>query len=68
MLYDVNQTPEQAARDKLDKRLRACGWHVQHKNALDFNASLGAAFREFQTSIGPADYVLKVKKLNQHGD
>ena len=58
MPHDVNQTPEQAARDRIDGRLRAAGWHVQDKNALDFNAGLGIAVREYQTEIGPADYVL----------
>ena len=58
MPHDVNQTPEQAARDRIDGRLRAAGWHVQDKNALDFNAGLGIAVREYQTDIGPADYVL----------
>jgi len=55
---DVNQTPEQLARDRIDERLRASGWHVQDKDALDFNAGLGVAVREYQTDIGPADYVL----------
>ena len=55
---DANQTPEQVARDRIDSRLRAAGWHVQDKDALDFNAGLGIAVREYQTDIGPADYVL----------
>ncbi|ASK21542.1 hypothetical protein [Halomonas sp. N3-2A] len=67
MLYDANQTPEQAARDKIDGRLRACGWHVQGKGSLDFNTDLGIAVREYQTPLGPADYVPKVKKRKQHG-
>ena len=58
MLHDVNQTPEQVARDRIDDRLRAAGWYVQDKDALDFNAGLGIAVREYQTDIGPADYVL----------
>lgn len=58
MSPDVNQTPEQLARDRIDERLRASGWHVQDKDALDFNAGLGVAVREYQTDIGPADYVL----------
>ena len=58
MLHDVNQTPEQVARDRIDDRLRAAGWYVQVKDALDFNAGLGIAVREYQTDIGPADYVL----------
>ena len=58
MSPDVNQTPEQLARDRIDERLRASGWHVQDKDALDFNAGFGVAVREYQTDIGPADYVL----------
>ncbi len=58
MPQDVNQTPEQAARDRIDGRLRAAGWHVQDKSELDFSAGLGIAVREYQTEIGPADYVL----------
>ncbi|MCQ2005689.1 DEAD/DEAH box helicase family protein [Rhizobium sp. NRK18] len=53
-----NQNPEQLARDRIDDRLRASGWHVQDKDALDFNAGVGVAVREYQTDIGPADYVL----------
>lgn len=56
--FYANQTPEQAARDRIDARLRASGWHVQDKDALDFNAGPGIAVREYQTDIGPADYVL----------
>ena len=59
---DVNQKPEQIARDRIDDRLRAAGWHVQHKDALDFTAGLGIAVREYQTDVGPADYVLFVDR------
>ena len=55
---DLNQNPEQIARDRIDERLRASGWHVQDANAIDFNAGLGLAVREYRTDIGPADYVL----------
>ena len=58
MPRDVNQNSEQIARDRIDDRLRAAGWHVQDKNAIDFNAGLGIAVREYQTDVGPADYVL----------
>jgi len=37
MAHDVNQNPEQIARDRIDGHLRVAGWHVQHKDALDFN-------------------------------
>ena len=52
---DVNQNPEQIARDRIDDRLRATGWHVQDRNAIDFTAGLGIAVRECQTDVGPAD-------------
>jgi len=58
----INQSPEQIARDQIDKRLRASGWHVQDKEALDFNVGLGVAVREYQTEKGPADYVLFVDR------
>ena len=57
-----NQTPEQVARDRIDDRLRASGWQVQDRSALDFNAGLGLAVREYPTDIGPADYVLFVDR------
>ena len=62
MPHDVNQTPEAAARDRIDGRLRAAGWQLQDKSAIDFNAGLGIAVREYQTDIGPADYVLFVDR------
>ena len=58
MPQDVNQTPEQAARDRIDGRLRAAGWHVQDREAIDFSAGAGIAVREYPTDTGPADYVL----------
>src|SRR5438270_1367798 len=58
----ANQNPEQAARDRVDKLLAGSGWAVQDKNAIDFNAGPGIAVREYQTDIGPADYVLFVEK------
>ena len=57
-----NQTPEQAARDKIDQQLSNAGWIVQDNNKIDFSASLGIAVREYQTSVGPADYILFVDK------
>ena len=57
-----NQTPEQAARDIIDGMLEQAGWEVQAKDRIDFGAGLGIAVREFQTDIGPADYVLFVNK------
>ena len=57
-----NQTPEQAARDKIDQQLSNAGWIVQDNKKIDFSAGLGIAVREYQTSVGPADYILFVDK------
>ena len=58
----VNQNPEQIARDKIDKLLQASGWTVQNNKQIDFSAGQGQAVREYQTDVGPADYVLFVDK------
>ncbi|WP_274023222.1 DEAD/DEAH box helicase family protein [Vibrio parahaemolyticus] len=58
----VNQNAEQIARDKIDDMLRAAGWSVQDKNKINFNEGVGQAVREYQTDVGPADYVLFVDK------
>ena len=57
-----NQTPEQAARDKIDEQLSNAGWIVQDNKKIDFSAGLGIAVREYQTDVGPADYILFVDK------
>jgi type I restriction enzyme, R subunit len=51
-------TPEQKARQNIDAQLAASGWHIQDKNAIDLNAGPGIAIREYQTDVGPADYIL----------
>jgi type I restriction enzyme R subunit len=58
----INQFPEQAARDNIDKQLRAAGWAVQDKDKIDWNESIGIAIRGYQTDIGPTDHVLFVEK------
>ena len=57
-----NQNPEQIARDRIDAQLRAAGWAVQDKDAIDFNEGEGQAVREYTTDSGPADYVLFVDR------
>ncbi|MDP2284711.1 MAG: type I restriction-modification enzyme R subunit C-terminal domain-containing protein [Pseudohongiella sp.] len=57
-----NQNPEQRARDVIDQRLQQAGWVVQPKDAINFGAGQGIAVREYQTDIGPADYMLFVDK------
>ncbi|MCF8450148.1 MAG: DEAD/DEAH box helicase family protein, partial [Taibaiella sp.] len=58
----MNQNPEQIARDEIDRQLTACGWLVQGKANINLAAGVGVAVREYQTTTGPADYVLFVDK------
>jgi len=58
----MNQNPEQIARDHIDELLKVSGWIVQSKQQINLNAGIGVAVREYQTDIGPADYVLFVEK------
>jgi len=62
MPENINQNPEQKARDNIDNMLIAAGWAVQSKNEVDFSAATGVAIREYQTDAGPADYVLFVDR------
>jgi type I restriction enzyme R subunit len=62
MPENVNQNPEQLARDKIDRMLTLAGWSVQSKSSIDLSAAKGVAVREYQTDIGPADYVLFVNR------
>ena len=57
-----NQNPEQRARDKIDALLKQSGWVVQSARKIDLNVGLGQAVREYQTDVGPADYVLFVDR------
>ena len=57
-----NQNPEQKARDIIDALLTQAGWVVQSAKKIDLNAGPGQAVREYQTDVGPADYVLFVDK------
>jgi type I restriction enzyme R subunit len=58
----ANQNPEQKARDTIDALLTQAGWIVQSAKKIDLNAGAGQAVREYQTDVGPADYVLFVDK------
>ena len=61
-MTDIVRTPEQKARAKIDAKLNQAGWKVQSKDKIDFSAGPGIAVREYQTDIGPADYVLFVDR------
>lgn len=51
-------TPEQKAREIIDKKLLQSGWILQDVKSLNPMAALGVAVREFPTSTGPVDYAL----------
>ncbi len=56
-------TPEQKAREIIDKKLTQSGWIVQDRKQLNLLAGLGVAVREFPTSTGPVDYALFVEGI-----
>jgi len=56
----MNQSPEQIARDRIDKMLEVAGWLVQSKEKVNLNAGVGIALRETNTESGAADYILFV--------
>jgi type I restriction enzyme R subunit len=57
------ENPEAAARRQIDAMLVAAGWDVQDRAAMNLAAAPGVAIREFQTSAGPADYLLFLGNL-----
>ena len=54
------KTPEQIAREQIDKRLEQSGRIIQDMKRVNPLASLGVAVREYPTSTGPVDYALFV--------
>ncbi len=58
----MNQNPEQLSRDRIDEQLFACGWIVQSKKNINLSVGVGIAVREYQTDVGPADYILFIEK------
>ncbi len=55
-------TPEELARENIDRQLTACGWIVQDRAALNLHAGRGVAAREFPLETGEADYLLFVDR------
>ena len=51
-------TPEQKAREAIDRQLQQCGWIVQSFRDMNISAGLGIAVREFALKSGFADYLL----------
>ena len=58
----MTKTPEQEARETIDKMLDQSGWDVQDLKAANIRANKGIAIREFplKTGHGSADYLLYV--------
>ena len=55
-----NQSPEQIARDNIDRQLIACGWIIQEIKDVNLHRGIGVVVKEYLTDVGPADYVLFV--------
>jgi len=51
-------TPEQHAREEIDRQLAAAGWIVQDHKAMNLGAGFGIAIREFPVETGHVDYLL----------
>jgi type I restriction enzyme R subunit len=51
-------TPEEEARQKIDRQLADCGWLVQDHRSMNISAGPGVAVREFPLQTGEADYLL----------
>lgn len=51
-------TPEDSARQEIDRQLTQCGWQVQNRSEMNLLATPGIAVREFPMLMGEADYLL----------
>ena len=56
-------TPEEEARQEIDRLLQAAGWQVQDYKNLNLGAASGVAVREFPLESGRADYLLFVDRI-----
>lgn len=56
-------TPEEKARQEIDRLLIAAGWQVQDYKEMNLGAALGVAIREFSLDSGRADYLLFVDRV-----
>ena len=55
-------TPEEKAREEIDRQLNACGWDVQDYRAFNPTAARGIALREVPLKSGTCDYLLLVDR------
>jgi type I restriction enzyme R subunit len=58
----VSPTPEQRARETIDRKLGEAGWLVQRYREINLHADRGIAATEFPGASGPADYLLYVDR------
>lgn len=54
------RTPEERARQNIDRMLARAGWNVQDVDDVDLTVAKGVAIREFPLASGFADYMLFV--------
>src|SRR5438552_13751527 len=55
------QSPEELAREKIDKLLTECGWIIQNRSAINLSAGRGIGIREaLLKNRDEADYLLFV--------
>ena len=57
-----NKTPEQIARDDIDRKLVDAGWVIQNYKQLDLSAGQGIAVREVTLKSGRCDYLLLIDR------
>ncbi len=55
-------TPEELARQTIDKMLTAAGWVIQDYKKLDLSAARGIAVREVPLKSGRCDYLLLIDR------
>ncbi len=56
-------TPEEEARQEIDRLLEAAGWQVQDYKNLNLGTALGIAVREFPLQSDRSDYLLFVDRV-----
>ena len=56
------QSPEELARENIDKLLTKCGWIIQNYKQLNLSAGRGIAIREVPLKKGRCDYLLLIDR------
>src|SRR6266704_3490665 len=46
-------SPEELAREKIDKLLTDCGWTIQNRNTINLSVGKGIAIREARSQLSP---------------